>query len=161
MKYQIVEDEDEIFETIEDAVDYCISDEWHEDDDAFGEWVNDHYEGVEINGYYYSAYEIIGAIDDDNWRELKDMYCEECNERDREEAIGDLQGACVGDEIEIQGYTVRVIDDDYSTGDLDGDGEDIESIRVRIETEKAQIEVEIQEEKKREDDLLKLIQVIG
>ena len=66
MKYQIVEDEDEIFETIEDAVDYCISDEWHEDDDAFDEWVNDHNEGTEINGYCYSAYEIISTVDDDN-----------------------------------------------------------------------------------------------
>lgn len=161
MKYQIVEDEDEIFETIEDAVDYCISDEWHEDDDAFDEWMNDHFQGVEINGYYYSAYDIVGAMNDDNWGDLKTMYCEDCNEEDREEAIRDLYRASIGDEIEVQGYNIRVIDDDYSTGDVDGDGEDIESIRVRIETEKAQIEVEIQEEKKREDDLLKLIQIVG
>ena len=160
MKYQLVEDEDEIFDTIEDAVNYCITDEWHEDDYAFDEWVNENYEGVTINGYDYTAYEIICAVNDDNYSELKNEYCEECNEEDRNEAIRDLERASVGDEIEIQGYNIRVIEDDYNTGDFDGDGENIEAIRVRIETAKAQIEVEVQEQKKTEDDLMKLIQVI-
>ena len=133
MKYQIVEDEEEIFETIEEAVDYCICDEWHEDDDAFAEWVNDNYESVDINGYYYSAYDIVSSMNDDNWGDLKDAYCEECNGRDREEATRSLQRASVGDEIEVQGYTIRVIEDDCETGDFD----------------------------ENEDDLLKLFQVVG
>ena len=124
MKYQIVEEE-EIFETIEEAVDYCISEEWHEDDDSFADWVNDNYESVDINGYYYSAYDIISSMNDDNWGDLKDIYCEECNERDREEAIRNLLRASVEDEIEVHGYNIRVIEDNDETEDFDENENDL------------------------------------
>ena len=160
MRYQIVEDEDEVFDSISDVVDWCIVDDWHSDDDYFEDWVNDNYSGTRINGYDYSAYDIIANVDDGNWTELKDQYCEVCNDEDRDNATRELERAEPGDEIEIQGYNVRVIADDDETEDYDGDAL-IESVRARIEVEK-QIVVEVtEEEKKTEDDIMKLIQVIG
>ena len=150
MKYFIVDDE-ELLDTVDEVLDYCIDEDYYRDDDDFDEWVNDQYDGVEINGYEYSAYDIISSLDDNNWSELKDRFCEERNENDRCNARYDLSEGEMGDEIEIQSYTVRLVDDDYESGDYDGDEE----------TEAYLDEQKEKEDKEIEQGIMNIIQVIG
>jgi len=150
MKYFIVDDE-ELLDTVDEVLDYCIDEDYHRDDDDFDEWVNDQYDGAEINGYEYSAYEIISSFNDDNWDELKRRFCEERNESDCGDARYDLSEGDIGDEIEIQAYTVRLVEDDYESGDYDGDKE----VEVYLEEQREK------EDKEIEQGIMNIIQVIG
>ena len=160
MKYRIINEEVE-FDTIGDVIDWCIDDDYHEDDDEFEDWVDEKYDTYYINGYSYSPYEIINAIDDSCISELINEYCETMNDDDRERAEDELERADIGDTVEIQGYEVEVVgkDDDLNTGDFDGD--EIGYLRERLMEDKANKNIEEEKQNKTEDDLMKMFQVIG
>ena len=156
MRYKV---EDEIFDDYRDAVEYCISEDYHEDDD-FEEWINDLYGSIEINGTTYWAYDIA-----DNAGDLYDLrreFCESQNERDRDEANYELRNATPGDEIECQSYTIEVLADEgeEETGDFDGDNE-LLLVRQFIEEQKALKKNQVETEKKDEEDIMSLFQKIG
>lgn len=154
MKYRV---EDSVFETMHEAVDYCISDSWHDDDEYFEEWVNDRESGIEINGTYYNAYEIVCAFEDGNWSDLKEQFCESMNDSDREEALYELRHAEAGESVDCQGYTIYVISD---TEDCDSD-DCIDNVRQYVEDRKIVEKEEKEKNKQNEDELIKLFQVIG
>ena len=161
MKYKI-EENDEVFDTIDEAIDYCIDEDWHWDDDYFEEWVNDTEDHVTINGNTYYPYDILEHCDDDNLTDLHRAYCESCNSDDADEARRELERSEPGDQVECQGYIIRVLEDyEYEeTGDMDGD-EALETLRKRLqEIEAANIETQ-ENEKKTENDLLNMFQIVG
>jgi len=161
MKYRIEED-DEVFDSIEDAVNYCIDDDWHWDDDYFEEWVNDTEDNVTIYGHTYYPYEILDNCDSDTLHDLHRQYCENCNDDDKEEACRELERSLPGDRVECQGYVIQVLEDyeDEETGDTDGD-EALEILRKRLQEIEA-VNIETQEnEKKDENDLMNMFQIVG
>lgn len=154
-KYKVVET-DEIFEEIDDVIDNCIDEQWHEDDDYFEEWVNDMYSGVEICGTYYYPYDIVRNADDGNLDDLLNDFCESQNESDADEARWQLQHNEIGSIVDIQRYEVEIIDDE--AGDTDGDKEvDLEAIRMSLTS----YDDATAEEKKNEEDMMSLFQHIG
>lgn len=153
MKYKIVEN-DEIFDNINDVIDACIDEEYHEDDEYFEEWLNDMYSGVEIGNVYYSAYDILDNAGDGNMYDMQRDFCESQNESDEENARWELNRAKGGETIYIQAYTVEVIDED-ETGDFDGDEPfDVASLRRAVEEQNARLSED-------EIDVMSLFQRIG
>lgn len=166
MKYLIIDD-DEIKDDIEDVLNYCIEDDYHEDDDYFEEWVNDRYSSVEINGVDYYPYEIISNANDGNYRDLVNDFCEAMNDDDWSNAEYELEHAGVGNKVHIQRYTVEVIEDEDYDGDEHFDTvcaeemSKIDNVRERINNEKKlKIEQTIESEKE-EKDLMKMFQIVG
>ena len=174
MKYKVLED-DIIFDTYEEAIEHCIDEEWHRDDDYFEEWVNDRYDTVNICGTTYYPYDILDHFDDGNMDDALQEFMEYENEGDAENARYELRNADVGDHVEVQAYTVEVIEDNdveepennYEFN-IDGDTysatdhEDIlEMTRIYIEEQNLLAEMKKEKEKKDEDDLMKMFQVIG
>jgi hypothetical protein len=155
MKYYIAEDE-RTYTDIDDVIEYCIHPDYHEDDDDFEEWVNDNYNGTEINGEYYSAYTILDSIDNYNLREILRIYCDEQNENDEDNARAELRCANIDDVIYIQSYTVYVMADDK-----DEETETIDGLRDRLTLTAETLSKEKSDEKKTEDDLMKMFQVVG
>ena len=139
------------FETIDKVLDYCIVEDYHRDDDEFENWVNEYYNGAEIYGDYYKPYDILEALDTYSLNCLRDDYCSECNERDREDAEDELLGAKDGDTVYVQNYTVEVCDNE----EAEEDEEDIHAICERLKKEK---ETKKAEETKDENDLMMLFQ---
>ena len=159
MKFKV---DDEIFYDIRDVLDYCISEDYHEDDDEFEEYVNERYGYITINGEEYYAYDILDEMDSSNKYELLREYCESQNDNDIEEAEYELDRADPGDEVYIQCYTVEVLEDDTESeesGDYDGDN--IENVRKFIEEQNILKQSAAAAEKKTEDDMMKMFQVIG
>jgi len=146
------------FDDIDDVLDYCIEDDYHEDDDgAFKDWVNNEYSGVSINGEYYEAYDIVEALNSYDLDNLREQYCDEMNDSDKGEARWALEHASDGDYVYVQSYTVHVYND--NSGDYDGD-EELENLRERLSQDNvAKIEKE-KEEKKNENDIMNILQVI-
>ena len=155
MRYKV---ENEIFNDIDDAIDYCITDDYHCDDDYFEEWVNDNWGYIEINGYDYYAYDVLNNAGD-----LDNVLCdfeERMNESDREEAEYALRHSNIGDYVTCQAYDIEIIDDDEDeSGDSDGDDK-IEMTRKFIEEQKQLVETAKEQEKKHDADFMELFQVI-
>lgn len=156
MRYKVeTYDGYEIFNTIDEVLDYCIKDDYHEEDDYFEEWINDCYNSVTINGTTYYPYDILRELDCYALDDLRDRYCEGENENDRDDGRYELSHADVGDEIYIQGYTVYVVGD-VVTRDCDGDNA-LTVLRARleeIETARKQLD---ESNKKEEQDILQVI----
>lgn len=157
MRYKVCED-NKIFDSIDEVLDWCIDDNWHEDDNYFEEWVNEYYDGTTINGYEYSAYDIISEFNDGNYSDLKNDFCERMSEDDRENAEYELNNATPGGYVTIQGYEVEVLSD----GDEDGDEVEfnVDDLRKTIEDTKAAYDTATAAEKEVEDDLMSLFQTI-
>ena len=180
MKYRIY-GEDEDYHSIEAVVDDCITGDYHGDDDYFEEWLNDLYESVEIAGRRFTAYEILDGCDGYLLNDLRNDYCEEQDENDKQNAIWDLEHAEVGDDVYIQGTRVIVLADDEEeeeleeededdaeltesdlmpSGDYDGDEDRIQVCRQKIEDERLRIQQIKASEEAEENELLNLFQVI-
>lgn len=156
MRYKVeTYDGDEIYDTIEEVLDYCIKDDYHSDDDYFEEWVNECYDNVTINGTTYYPYDILRELDYGELDELKDRYCQSENENDRDNGRYELSHADVGDEIYVQGYTVYVIDD-IPAGDYDSD-DALEILRSRLEEIENIRKQQDESNKKDEQDILQVI----
>ena len=154
MKY-IVEETDAVFYEINEVIDYCISGDYHdEDDDSFEEYVNDNYEDVEIYGRTFYPYEILAEMDEDRLNDLRQDYCEYMNQCDRDNAWEELEHAAVDDVVYIQGYTVKVQEEEK---EIDDDNT-IEALRIRLAAQKEEFK---QSKAQEENDLKELIQVIG
>lgn len=155
--------DDREFEDIEDVIDYCCDEDYYDDDDGFEEWVNNDYGSITIYGTTYYAYDILENADNGDLDSLRDDYKHDCNESDKDNARYELRNADVGDEIYCQGYTIYVCEE--NTGDTDGDDIDfeerIEMTRRFIDEQKLIAENKIAREKKDEEDLMSLFQVIG
>lgn len=151
--------DDDVFHDIETVVDYCISEDWHNDDyEQFEEWVNEAYGFITIAGKRFSAYDILDKMDEDAFFALRDEYCEGENERDREDAKYELEHAEPGDRVECQGYTIYV---EEEKEEEEPDNDVIESTRANLEAEKVR-EIEEQEtEINAENEYLKMFQVIS
>lgn len=156
MLFKVLET-DEIFETVDEVLDFCIEDDYHDDDDYFEEWVNDMYQGIEIAGTYYHAYDILENADDGSLDDLRNDFCRESNDNDREEAEYEFRNCNIGDTIYIQRYTVEVIENGDYDGDEAFDTVAMDKLRLEIEAQK----VENVEEKKNEIDIMSLFQHIG
>ena len=149
---------DEIFESPESAVDYCICDDYHEDDDYFEEWVNERENSVYIYGTTYYPYDILRELGSGSLDDLRCEYCDAMNDDDRDEALQQLNNSDPGDEVECQYSTIIVEEDEVPTGDTDGDNIDV--VRKYVEEQKLLVEQQKTEEKKTEDDMMELFQVI-
>ena len=156
--------DDNQFEDMDEAIDECISDDYHAYDDDFEDWVNDEYEHLTVKGRYFAPYDIFRALDEDILEELRDDYCAFRNDEDRDEALYELRDANDGDFVYVQDSVIRCVED---PGDYDGD-EAFDSVANNvIESTKKYIETqhEIQRgvaaaEKEKEEELLKMFQVI-
>lgn len=157
MKY-FVEGEDEPFYSIDDVLDYCIEDDYHEDDDYFEEWINDNYEKISINGVDYWAYDILNEMDSSNLYDLRKDYCMNENENDRDNGRFELERADNGEEIYIQRYVVTVVDEEEEEESSDGC---LENTRRLLEEQKADYDKQAAENKKTEDDIMTMFQVIS
>lgn len=168
-RYNVLET-NKIYDSIEDVLDYCICDGYHEDDGGFEDWVNDQYGEIHINGRTYSAFDILYNIDESNYNDLNDEYCKELNQIDEEEAEFDLKNANIGDTIFIQDYTVEVIgdgdeqDDDEYEDDEDPHTTAVQELRDAIYEAVTDQDVETVENTKCEkskSDLMKMFQIVG
>jgi len=109
--FYYVEEDERYFDDAEEAVDFCIDDDYHEDDDYFEEWVNEIYDGIEIAGTFYYPYTILDNCDTSALYDLQREYCEQQNDNDRDEAIAELSNhAKPGTVVYVQGYTIRVVE---------------------------------------------------
>ena len=152
------------FDDVYDAIDECICDDYHRYDDDFEEWVNDEYDDLEIRGHYFAPYDILREMNEDLLDELRDDFCELKNEEDRDEARYELRDAYDGEVVYVQGNQILCVEE---SGDCDGDEAfDLVANKI-IESAKKYIEDqhEIQRgvaaaEKEREEELLKMFQVI-
>lgn len=151
MRYEV---DSETFYDIEDVLNYCIEDDYHEDDDEFEDWVNDEYGSITICGDEYYAYDILEKADDHNWSYAKSRYCEEKNDNDREDAIYELTHCKANDYVYIQSYTVYVYDNDISKDEAE---DAVEIARQNIENKRKISE----EEKQDEDKFMSLFQTLG
>ena len=163
MQKYYVEDDDRVFDDIDEVINHCIDEDYHKDDDYFEEWVNDRYEYIEIYGERYWAYDILNSMADGELESLNDDYCEDQNENDRDNARYELRNADTGATIYIQNYTIKVIWEE----DEDEDGDDvivcnsIEELRAKLkEEEKLKVDQAI-EIHKTETDLMKMFQIVG
>jgi len=162
MKY-IIQETGEEFTDIEAVLRYCIEEDYHEYDDYFEEWLNDLEESATIGGHTFTAYEILNGCDDDMLNDFRNDFCERMNEDDEEEARRELNRADDGDVVEIQRYSVTVVDDEYEdedAGDYDGD-DALFALRVRLEQDKEINEAQKAEEEKTENDLMNMFQIVG
>ena len=166
IKYLVV-DADEQFDDYDDVVNYCLDDEWHRDDYEFKDWVNEGYGNIEIYGTTYTAYEILDAMCEDDLYSLLNEYCEECNDRDAEDAKYELRNGDVGFEYTLHGNTIRIIDTEDEDEDEDEYDEPfdtsatIESLRARLKQNKEEEESYKAEERKADNDLMNMFQIIG
>ena len=162
MKY-IIQETGEEFTDIDAVLRYCIEDDYHEDDDYFEEWLNDMEESATIGGCTFTAYEILNNCNDDMLNDFRNDFCERMNEDDEEEARRELIRANDGDVVEIQRYSVTVVDDeceDEATGDFDGD-DTLECLRKKLQHEIELANSTKEEEKKNEKDLMDMFQIVG
>ena len=159
MKYNV---DGEVFDNIDDVIEYCIDDDYHQDDDYFQEWVNEGWNGVYIAGYEYSAYDIISNADDGCVTSLLEDFCQAMNENDESDARYELDRANIGDTVYCQAYTIHVIEDDdkEETGDYDGD-DALEMTRLFIEEQKILKNEALKRENKEEEDFMNIFQKIG
>lgn len=160
MRYH-VKDTDMYFDDCEEAVDYCLDDDYHWDDEwTFKDYVNEAYGSIEICGRTFYAYEILEGIDDNLLDDLHRDFCNDENDRDREDALYDLRNADAGEEIECQSYTIVVVEDEEELNEEDQE-DCIEATR-RYYDERSAIAKEIEtNEKNMEKDMISLFQVIG
>ena len=150
---------DDVFHDIDAVLDYCIDEDYHSDDyDEFEDHVNDTYGYIDIAGERFYAYDILDKMDENTLDDLKDDYCEEENERDRDDARYGLEHVKPGDWVECQGYTIYVEEEQEQE---EPDEDVIELTRANLEAERVR-EVEEQEtEINAENEYLKMFQVIG
>ena len=166
--YYKIDGEDEIFTDIDSVIEHCIDSDYHWDDDYFEEWVNDCYDYFEIRGVRFQAYDILSNMDEYLLDDLHREYCQAENENDECEARYELENADAGDEIYIQGQIVKCFE---ATGDYDGDKElrdgkqissnAIENVKAYLAEQKEQETKYAAAEKEKEDELLKMFQVIS
>lgn len=161
MRFQIKDDPESIFDDYEEAIDYCIDEEYHREDDYFEEWVNECYGSIEICGVTYSAFEIIDTFDDGNYHDVLYNYCDSENENDRDNARYELVHAHVGDEIYVQNQTIVVIDDELEEVDDETFGESLEELRARLNSENNDMQEKLATEKLEEDNLMQMFLNIG
>ena len=158
MRYRV---SDEVFDTIDDVLDYCISDDYHEEDEYFEEWVNDTEGSICICGDTYYAYDILTEMNSSALDDLRNDYCSEQNDNDRDVAQWALNRADVGDTVDCQYSTIEVIEDeDEYEEDEEDDESKLDVVRQYIEDQRMLSESEEREHKKTENDLMELFQVI-
>ena len=135
MQYRVQRDngDDYVTQSIDDVIDYCISDDYHtEDDDYFQEWVNDNYSGTTINGVDYYAYDILEKFD--NLSDVLDLYVESENDHDTENAEYELRHAIDGETIYIQNYEVICEEIDVESDCVDPDDQEREDYLKLFQT---------------------------
>lgn len=160
MKFRI-QSTGEVFDDYEDAIDYCIVEDYHEDDSYFEEWVNNQYESAYICGVTYHPYDILEMADDGNMRDVRYEFMECLNEEDRENARCELRRADIGDEIEVHYETIEVIEDDEVEDEEQKYSEEsIELTRNFIAEQKLLNEQKNDIESKEDEDFMKFFQVI-
>ena len=158
MKYYVKESE-ETFDDIDEVLDACIDEYYHEDDDYFEEWVNDVYPMITVGPYEYSPYEVLDAMNDLDG--IKNDFMESQNENDRDNAYWELEHGNVGDEIYIQAYTIEIIDEESGDYDGDEDVDYVEMTRRYYDEQSSLLKYQEEEEKKTEKDMMDLFQRIG
>ena len=161
MRYRIVED-DEIYNDVNEAIENCIEEDWHRDDDYFEDWVNTRYDYIEINGERYDPYDILDNMDQGNLDDLRDEYCETENENDWDNARYELEHSSIGRTVSVHDKTIEIIEDDEDEEEIEAVYvEDIEDVRARLKQESEfKVEQTIQTEKE-EKDLMSMFQVVG
>ena len=160
MKYVI---DGTTYYSIDEVLDHCIEDDYHEDDSYFEEWVNDIYGKFEISGDDYYAYDILQNMNTDMLSDLKDDYCETENESDRDNARYELERADDGEIVYIQNYSVYCEEEKEEEVEetIESHEAKIEAVRVYIEEQNLLHIQAVEEEKKVEDDIMSLFQVIS
>lgn len=161
MKYRVIED-DEIYDDVDEAIEQCIEEDWHRDDDYFEDWVNDRYDYVDINGERYMPFDILDNMDQSNLDDLRDEYCENENDNDWDNARYELEHGSVGKIVSVHNKTIEIIEDDEDEEEVEAVYvEDIEDVRARLKQENEfKVEQTIQTEKD-EKDLMSMFQIVG
>lgn len=145
---------------IDEVIDYCISEDFHsEEDNYFEEWVNETYDGTEIAGVEYSPYKIL--MEFDNLNDVLPDYCSWANENDADNARYELLHASVGERIYIQDYAVICEEEEEPEDVYDCDGDGLELLREEIETEQTRIDTANKMDEQNRKEYLNLFQTIG
>ena len=150
---------------IDEVIDYCVAEDYHDsDDDYFEEWVNNTYQEVYIAGHTYTPYEAIEAFD--IVEEVVSDYRESMDEDDRDNADWDLRHAVDGEIVCIQNYEVLCEIDDCGYDDdgdeyIPNDSQSLEVLRELVECEQLAFEEELKFNEKNKDSYLDLFQTIG
>lgn len=157
MRKYYIEEDNEIYEDVEEVIGACIEEDYHRDDDYFEEWVNNRYDSVEIYGETYYPYDILVEMGQGDLDSLRDEYCELENDNDWENVRYELEHYRVGTQVYIHNKTVKIIEDEEDSGNV----ETIEDVRERLKENKAfEIEQAILNEKE-EKDLMNMFQIVG
>ena len=151
-----VNDYDWTMDTIDEVIDWCITSDYHEDEDEFKEYINEIYcdQQIEIAGNTYYAFDVLKG-NQQEYDRLMQEYCEEQNNYDAEEARYELDRADNGEVVYIHGYKVTCIDE---SGDDDGD-EDVQR-EEKIDPVKVVKEALEMQKVKEEKDFSDLVQIL-
>lgn len=150
------------YDDIDDVINACIEDDYHEEDECFEEWLNDEYGYITIAGQTFHAYDILDSMNDYLLEEERDEFCERMNDNDREDALYDLRHAKPGDTVYIHRSEVSCIEDEEEDDDDENYNreESLEAVRIFVEEQKLLADAKAAEEKAEEDDIMKMFQVI-
>ena len=158
MRYKV---NDKIFDSIDDVIDYCIEEDYHDaTEDYFEIWVNDNYDTIYIANQRYRPYDIL-----ENFGDLDiviDDYQYSMNEDDKYNAKYELERADPGDEIDCQRYTILVCEDeDANENEYVDSTASIEELRKYYDDRRVAENLADEEDKKVETDMMSLFQHIG
>jgi len=149
------------YDDIDDVINACIEDDYHEDDECFEEWLNDEYGYITIAGQTFHAYDILDSMNDYLLEEERDEFCERMNDNDREDAMYDLRHAKPGDTVYIHRSEVSCVEDEEDDDDENYNREEsLEAVRTFVEEQKLLADAKAAEEKVEEDDIMRMFQVI-
>ncbi len=149
------------YDDIDDVINACIEDDYHEDDEYFEEWLNDEYGYITIAGQTFHAYDILDSMNDYLLEEERDEFCERMNDNDREDAMYDLRHAKPGDTVYIHRSEVSCVEDEEDDDDENYNREEsLEAVRTFVEEQKLLADAKAAEEKVEEDDIMRMFQVI-
>lgn len=150
------------YDDIDEVINACIEDDYHEDDEYFEEWLNDEYGYITIAGQTFYAYDILNSMNDYLFDEERDEFCERMNDDDREDAQYELSHAKPGTTVYIHHSEVLCLEDEEEDDDDANYNreESLEAVRTFVEEQKLLADMKAAEEKVEEDDIMKMFQVI-
>lgn len=150
------------YDDIDEVINACIEDDYHEDDEYFEKWLNDECGYITIAGQTFYAYDILNSMNDYLFDEERDEFCERMNDDDREDARYELLHAKPGTTVYIHHSEVLCLEDEEEDDDDENYNreESLEAARTFVKEQKLLADAKAAEEKVEEDDIMKMFQVI-
>lgn len=162
MYYLIDNDEDLKYYDISDVLDYCVTQEYFEEDtDSFCDYLNQD-GNIDVSGYEFEPSDILYTMNSDAYYQELRYWAENQVESSKGDYEYELERALPGSSVYVCGYQVYVYEDENESDEEELSSEDYSKLEEKIARQK-QDETRIKKEaEKTENDFLSAlgIQVI-